>query len=333
MAPETEWDDALDDFLTGVRGNLEENTARFYSKQLGLLRRWCEAEGVDLQQFSARVMRKYVAYRKSAGGLSGEGCADTTRRHDVVCAKQFCQFAAHQKYIPEDPLKDYPLPKVPRSRSKRVRMPDGDQLLDLLRAIKARWDPEQNKGVRCRGKAQQAFYPARDVAIVSLLICTGARIGEVLAIRTEDWSPGKKQWTIPEAKDDEPRTVPLTRDCIKAVDAWIKQRKARIGTLKWWSMKSDLLFINWKGGEIEVDEFAQSRRRYLKWAGLPAISTHSIKHHAATAMFEVDPWMAEQVTGTSIETLKRHYIHNNPEHVRKAHAEADPLGKVLRKTK
>lgn len=81
--------------------------------------------------------------------------------------------------------------------------------------------------------------------------------------------------------------------------------------------------------EITVNNFGKYFREDRAFAGLAGFSLHGIKHYAASTLAEVDIYMASRVTGTTIATLQKHYLHRNPEHVREKYEAANLLGRVL----
>lgn len=323
--PHFDWREVIDDYLTGCRGNLEPKTVTHYTAQLRLLVKWCDRQAIDFSEFRAKHMRQYVAMRSCVGGRSKEGVSQKTRQLDVMCAKTFFQFAYREHYLADDPLKGFPLPRIPRK--PYVKTPTSEELRRLFTAIEERWNPAHNPKVRFNPAAQRLFWQTRDTAIFSLLVCTGARVGEILRLKAEHYDPVAKQIVIPIAKDDEYRTVPLTDNCITAIRKYERHRRSR---LKKWNM-CDSLFVGWMGDAISVNDYGKAFRRYLDYAGLSGFSLHGLKHYAATAMYEVSPRMASVVTGTSVKTLERHYLADSADHVREAHALADPLARVLKR--
>lgn len=178
--------------------------------------------------------------------------------------------------------------------------------------------------VRFVSEKEREFYRYRDMAILSLLVATGARISEVLGAKLADLDLLASTLAIREAKDDEPRLLPISDQLAGRLRQWIRRRG------KWWKkLEADTLFTTWEGRRIT--EYGKQFRRYAKWAGVSGFTLHGIKHFAATTMYETAPWMAEAVTGTSHATLRKHYIHKSAEYVRKQYAAADPLGKVLKR--
>jgi integrase/recombinase XerC len=239
-----DWRDALSDFALALKASREEKTERYYRAQLRLLSEWAEQRGVSLQQFRARHLREYLAFR------ADQKISERTRRHDAVCARVFFRYCKREEYIETNPLADYEIPKAAKAY---VKMPSEDEVRQLLKALENRWRPSENKAARYFEPKARMFYHRRNYAIVSGLVETAARIGELLALRVDDFQPDRMQIAIREAKGDEPRIVPFSNAWKQAVEAWLRVRP---------KADSDLLFIDSYGGAIDVVAFGKQFRGY-----------------------------------------------------------------------
>lgn len=263
-------------------------------------------------------MRQFLSERAQAGGKHGTGRSPKTLREDAIAAKAFFTFCVRiGGYLESNPLKDY---EIPKAKPGYVKMPTADELRQLLRASEDRWNPRVHPPARFNSDGERKFFSRRNPAILCLLIDTGARVGDILGLRLDDYDGRRRILTLLDPKDDKPREVPITAYAVQAVETWRKVRPR---------CDSSLLFITQFGEAVTVNNFGKYFRADREFAGLHGFSLHGIKHYAATTLAETDIYMASRVTGTSIATLQRHYLHRNPDHVREKHEQANLLGRVM----
>lgn len=312
------WRNAIDEYLNGAYGELEENTIRGYRWHLYALSDWACYAGITLEDFRGRNMRSFISQRAQEGGRSGKGRSDKTLREDCISAKSFFNYCVRHRILESNPLHDYEFPK---GSLGYVKMPSSDELRRLLKAVDDSWNPKVNPRAQYARKNERKFFASRDYAILACLIETGTRVGDVLTLKLSDYVPSEQLLRIRDPKDDEPRDVPITNKLTEVLTAW---KKVRPGC------DSDLLFITQFGEGIKVNAFGKSFRRYREYAGLEGFSLHGIKHYVVTVLTEShDISTASQITGTSISTLAKHYNHRVTDTLRAKHAAANLLGRVL----
>jgi len=305
-----DWDEALSDFLLQTRTSREEGTERFYQQRVGMLRRWAAEKAIPLTEFRARHMREYLASRQGA-------VSETTRRLDAVAARTFFKFCKREEYIPTNPLAEYQIPKAERPY---VKCPSDDEIRSLLQAVNDRYKEGLNpkaKYIRAEGKR---FFAKRNYAVLAGLVETAARIGEMLALRLDDYQPAQRQIVIRKSKGDEPRTIPISDWWVQAVDSYLRARP---------KVESNLLFINEFGDPLTTGQFRKAFREYQKFAGVDGFTLHGLRHYALTQLAKTDLWAANQIAGHKDLTVTRRYLHGDVAHVREAHAQAAPLGRIL----
>lgn len=305
------WPEAVADFLLQTRATREENTERFYHERLRLLSRWSLEKDVPLDGFRARHLREYLAHR------ADQGVSDQTRRHDAVAARAFLKFCMREGYVEGDPLMGYQVPKAERAY---VKCPSDDEIRALLKAMHERWKPASNPAVRFIRPAARQFFSRRNYALVTGLIETGARIGEMLALTLDDYQPEQGQIAIRHAKGDAPRVVPISLVWIDAVAAYLRVRP---------KVDCNRLFVSEYGGPMDVARFGRQFRGYLEFAGLSGFTLHGLRHYAITQLAKTDVWAVSQIAGHKDLKITRQYLHGDPAHVRAAHDAAAPLARIL----
>lgn len=309
------WTDLVEDWRAFLVAGRAAKTVVAYMDRLSGLRRWSEGQGLGANAFRGRHLTRYLAGRVEAG------ISPTTRRHDAVVAKMFFAWAAKEDYLPGNPLADYKVVKAPKPF---VRMPTDDEIRRLLRALDERWSIKANPNARFMPPASRQFYLRRNRAIVSGLIETAMRAGEMLALRLDDFDPVKRQVAVRVAKGKEPRLIPVSPAWIGIVDAYLKKRP---------HCQSEYLFVTAFGTRIDCSNFSGDFRGYLAYAGLSGFSLHGLRHYAITELSKTNVWAASQIAGHKDLKTTMNYLHGSMEHVRQTHTDAAPLTRLLVNTR
>lgn len=328
---ELTWEEAVCDYVRQMHGGNEIKTQQFYRSQLTMLGRHMTKEGVRVQDFRVRHMRGYIAGRAEAG------LTERTRRHDVVAARAFCRFCASERYMPVNPLADYAVPKAEQGYRKS---PSEAEVKAVLVAITARWNPQVNPGI-CRIAARtRTFMSRRSYAIIAGAVDSGCRIGEMLALHLSDYDADQGVIHIRKSKGNRPRTLPVSAEWQKAVNAWLRVRP---------KCDSPFLFITRYGEEIGVKQYGDQFQAYREFArktyearcsaeGTPAsdaflsrFTLHGLRHYSATLLSEAGWEVARKMLGHSSVTTTQGYVHSGAKHLRGGHAEAGPLSRLVTK--
>ncbi len=129
----------------------------------------------------------------------------------------------------------------------------------------------------CDGKS---FEDYRDIALLSILMDTGARLSEVTNLKTCDVDNGEDPEIRVTGKGRRQRTIPYGVKTRKAVRHYEKARSLH----KLASLES--LWLGNRGKELTQSGVAQMIRRRCKVAGIPEIHPHQFRHTFAHS------WMA-----------------------------------------
>jgi site-specific recombinase XerD len=118
---------------------------------------------------------------------------------------------------------------------------------------------------------------ARDRAIVTLLLYTALRLGELAGLDVEDVaiSARKGLLVVRSGKGDAYREVPLNRPCRAALEQWLKARGERA------SDEERALFVGPQGRRLSPRSVDRVVRGVASRAGLE-LSAHMLRHTCAT---------------------------------------------------
>ena len=196
---------------------------------------------------AALDVQDYIAWGK------GQELQAATLNRRLAWLKQYAAWGEQQgKMTPEmrQRIKTIPIQKkqqlAPRSLAPR-------EARKLLKEVKVRGNP-------------------RDEAIMSTLLYTGLRVGELVALREDDLTLSERKGVIQVradvAKGGKERAVPVPKRARDALEAYLKVRTKEMGAA---------LFIG-RQGPLSAEGVAAVVRKYAVWARLEGVTPHILRH-------------------------------------------------------
>lgn len=149
----------------------------------------------------------------------------------------------------------------------------------------------------------------RDMTILLVLVQTGLRVSELTALRREDLVLGVSAHVRCEGKGRKQRCIPLRRDAVAAVVAWIDEQRSR---------PHEPLFPSSTGGWLSADAAQGLVRKHARAAASTCesiaekkVTPHVLRHSCAMALREqgvdfstIALWLGHE----SVETTQM-YLH------------------------
>jgi integrase len=136
---------------------------------------------------------------------------------------------------------------------------------------------------------------------VLLAIETGMRFGEIAGLQWENVSVGNRTIFLPDTKNGESRTVPLSTRALNAIHALPSSINGRLFGVKAGSIRSAYLIAvqNAQATKPECDTFLQGLR------------FHDLRHEAVTRLFEkgLNPIEVGMVSGHKTLSMLQRYTH------------------------
>ena len=253
-------------------------TCRSYVSAVRAFVAWFEKHNNESFTPSRITPIDLTAYRNE---LQTEAAASTVNVH--LCAlRSFCAWLTERGYVSSNPS----------LRLKAV----GSQSPLAPKSLSA---PQVNALLR---EAQQTRHPARDYAIVQVLVQTGLRIGECVALRLADVQMSERQGqvTVRAGKGNKFRVVPLNASVRRALLEYLAKRwsvsvdwplvlaawRSRPATTPLWhSQKGNRLSVRAMSGMVEqLADVCVQRGLVPK-----GISAHTLRHTFATAYLKDYP--------------------------------------------
>ncbi len=230
--------------------NKSPTTITSYLRGVRLYLTWCEENGHPAQLTRAQVQRY-------AAELIADGKEANTVRLRLAALRQFAKWLLDEGELTEDPLLGLKPPKIP---TKVVHGLTDDQLRALIKA--------------CKGPK---FRDKRDEAIVRLMVETGMRASETVALTLADVEPLKNGIVvIRRGKGMKGRTAPFGPQTAAALDRYLRARRAHRFA------DSPALWLGVGGKGFAYFGLNDTLRDRARTAGVEGFHLHLMRHTAAT---------------------------------------------------
>jgi site-specific recombinase XerD len=194
---------------------------------------------------------KAIEVRKWMASMEEEGLKPKSVQLKLIAVKSFYRYCMEENRLKKNPTATVKTPKKDDSLPYYLNRRQLTLLQELTRPN------------------------TKERAIVEALYATGVRISELLNIKLADIKWETKQIWIRKGKGNKERFVMFTNDCAVRLRAHLKER----------ATKSDYLFCNKKGGQLDQDTVQKDFREYTKVLGF-RVSPHTMRHTFAAHLAE-----------------------------------------------
>jgi len=239
----------LDSWLVHLRAERRSpSTVRMYRTGVLAFLAWCADNGQP-----AILDRNLVAAWTAE--LLDAGAEPTTAhvRHQAV--RRFARWLVAEGELDADPLDGL---KPPKLDAKVVPVLSEAQLRALLDA--------------CQGKT---LRDRRDEAIVRLLVETGLRAGELVALRLGDLDLTTDTLVVRRGKGGAGRLVPFSPQTARALDRYLRLRRSHV------LAGEDALWLGENSSRLGYDGLYRTLRKRARKAGIADFHPHLLRHTAA----------------------------------------------------
>ena len=163
---------------------------------------------------------------------------------------------------------------------------------------------------------------ARDRAMLETIYSAGLRIGELVAIDTQDMDRFSQTLRI-RGKGKKERIVPIGSKALTAIDAYLKLRTSAFGKLG-----QGPFFVNKFGERITTRSVRRIFDKYIKLAGIPGkVSPHVLRHSFATHMLNAgaDLRSIQEMLGHESLSTTQIYTHLTTTQIKEVYDRHHPL--------
>ena len=233
--------------------------------------------------------------------MSRAGLNPRTIARHIHARRSFWHYLLDVGAVANDPLRRVSTPKFTQHLPTYLSTQELEALLDAAQ------------------RQRTALCAFRDRAMLSVLVFTGMRRGELLALRTGDADLSARTVRIQKGKGRKARIVPLLPRVCEALNDWLEFRPV---------CRHGCLFTTSRGNRIHPSRMQVIWKRTLKASGItrPGVSLHTLRHSAATLMLQngVDLVCIQQLLGHARLDTTAIYLHVELASLRAA-MEAHPL--------
>jgi site-specific recombinase XerD len=239
--------------------------------------------------------------------LSRKGLRPRTLRGAICPIRNLFTLAVERGYRTDNPAATLKLPK--KDAAVRATVSD-EEIIKLVAGVER--EPDATRRAMAR-------------ALVGVLVYAAVRRQEVLDLQVGDVDLNEHRLTIRHGKGNKRRSVPLGKDCARALREWLAVR-AGLGC------KHEALFIRdrtRKLGETGLTKLLEEVRAMADMREAKHITPHAIRHAAATRMLRngADLRSIQHILGhTNIHTTQV-YLHTDERQLQHV-AELTALGDV-----
>jgi site-specific recombinase XerD len=242
----------------------------------------------DVEAIDRQVIRQYVAELRTSGLKS----SSVARRLNSL--RSFWKYLRDNDYAQHDPFLRISLPKRPRTVPVYLT---GQECIDLLRATQ---------------RQRSEFARVRDKAILSLLLFTGLRRAELLALRLRSVDLDERTVRVDEGKGRKSRVIPLADPPILALQDWLAARP---------EVDHDYLFTSRCRTKLGRKALMTVLERALRNARLdrPGVTLHTLRHSFACLMLQggCDLFSLSQMLGHTRLDTTAIYLHATVDDLRR----------------
>lgn len=278
------------------------HTLRAYHSDIRLFLEFLEeACGAPaLADIDPRHLRRYV------GRLTEKEYARATIARKAAALRAFFRFLHAEEKIPSNPA------ALLKSGNGPRRLPKVLSTEELQRLLAAPGGDD--------------FLPSRDRAILEFLYSTGARVGELVAVRWRDID--LRQGTVRLlGKGSKERLAMLGRFASEALETHRPLAAARAHP-----DSDDRVFLNHRGRPLSDRSVRRMLKKRLLEAGLPIqVSPHTLRHSFATHLLQAGAGLraVQEMLGHESVNTTQIYTRISPRHLRDVYRRAHPRAKGL----
>ncbi len=279
---------------------LSPHTLSNYRRDPTRLSDYCDDAGIDnWDGLNPQGVRTFVAWRhrKGAGGRS--------LQRELSALRGLFNFLLREGVVRNNPGIDIPAPK---SEKKLPNTLDVDQTTHL---------------VEIEGDGPLVL---RDRALMELIYSSGLRLSETIGLDTD--SIDRHDATVRVlGKGSKARVVPVGREALKAIDAWLKVRTQLA------PLEEKALFVSQRGRRISGRSVQQRMHEWGIRQGIESrVHPHMLRHSFASHILESsgDLRAVQELLGHADIATTQIYTHLDFQHLAKVYDTAHPRARKRR---
>ena len=253
-----------------------------------------DGESLDIQKIDRYAVQAFLGY------LYSQKKKKTSIARKLAALKSFFNFLWKKAYIPANPIKSLPSPKLPQPLPVMFEEEEIDQLLACVAGI----DP----------------LTLRDLAILELLYATGMRVEEIAQLRLEHLHV-KDRWIKIRGKGNKERLVVFGVPAANALTRYLAKRPELLQNQPILDAadsearpEQPRVFLNYRGEPLSSRSVRRIVKKYVLKADLDrTLSPKSFRHAFASHLLQAgaDLRVIQELLGHSSLSTTQRYTHVN----------------------
>jgi integrase/recombinase XerD len=276
---------------------LSPRTVDAYRRDLERLAAFMQSRGVARPaDVGARELREYVYH------LKDRGLQASSIRRSVSAVRTYFGYLLAEGVVVADPTDRVELPRAWRRLPGVLSREEVASILDAP-------DP-----------GDRLFW--RDKALLEFAYASGARVGEVMALKVRDVDL-QEGLALVLGKGSKERLVPVGRAALQALIVYLREiRPALAG-----NRAEGIVFLNARGTPLSRMGVWKILRRHVERAGIrKRVTPHTLRHSFATHLLEggADLASVQEMLGHADISTTQIYTHVEREYLRDVHRRFHP---------
>lgn len=230
-------------------------TLRIYRAGVRAYLAWCEDNGQP-----ATLDRNLLA--AFTADLLDQGAEPATAQLRHLAVRRFARWLHAEGELDADPLAGMRPPKLD---TKVIPVLSDDELRRLVKA--------------CEGRS---LRDRRDEALVRLMLETGLRAGEVVALHLEDVDVAGGTLLVRRGKGGGGRIVPFSAQAARSLDRYLRLRRGHV------LADTAALWLGERSYGLGYDGLYRALRKRARAAGIARFHPHMLRHTAAHRWLAAD---------------------------------------------
>lgn len=289
------------DFLSylELECGLSRNTLNAYRTDLFQYGEYLSEHNRDALQVSAADVADFLA--ELATGEGRPACSAATIHRKAACLRSFYKHLRRDELIGDDPTAAL---SAPRRAKKLPHVLNYAEVQKLLAAPK--------------GSEPTAL---RDRALLEVMYACGLRASETVGLELGDVDL-REGILRARGKGSKERLVPLGRQAIAAINAYLRGRPKLVG-----ERHEPKLFVNFRGGPLTRQGLYKIVQRHARDAGLAGkMSPHTLRHSFATHLLAggCDLRAVQEMLGHADIATTQMYTHLSGDRLKEVYFSAHP---------
>ncbi len=302
--------DYLTDFFNylSIEKGLSRNTTAAYRRDLERFFHYLSINQLNLSQITPEELVGYISWLRGRANTEFKIGESSIARNVISLRSYFSYLAKEHNY--QNPTLNFHPPKIPKRLPKALTV---DQIMSILEI------------------SGDDLISLRDRALLELLYATGARVTEIINLKTPDISSTKNDdsqvTTIRvKGKGGKERVIPIGSFGLTAVNDYLTRSRPTLCRV----LTQKALFLNQRGGRLTRQSAWGIVANRAARAGLAEVVTpHSMRHSFATHLLDggADIRVVQELLGHASVTTTQIYTLITIDRLRESYASAHPRSK------